>query len=174
MFLLRTRRVGWSAPLTQVNVQFGLRTTRDVVMRHVQLLSGIEVSAPGGGAGQSGFARRSGGGQGTCITEEQITARNARTTEALLETLPGVAVFADKRTSGALISVDRGAITIYGTQCKGVAVFVDGTEVMEEFNMAQITPRDLKGIELYRGTATTPPELRTLHTVCGTLALRLK
>ena len=173
LFLLRTRRVGWSAPLIQLKVDFGLRTTRELVMRHVQQLSGITVSASGGVADQGGFARRSAGGQGTFLTEEQITARNARTTEALLETLPGVSVSADKRTSGAL-SVNRGAVTIQGSQCKGAAVFVDGTEVMEDFNLAQINPRDLRGVEFYRGASTTPPELRSLHTVCGTLALWLK
>jgi len=172
-FLLRTRRVGWSAPLTQVNVEFGLRTTRDVVMGHVQELSGITVSAPGS-ADLGGFARRRAAGHGSFITEEQIAARNARTTEQLLETLPGVAVFVGKFALGAFISVDRGAITLQGTPCKGVAVFVDGTEVPESFNVAQINPRDLRGVELYHGVGTTPPELRSTRTVCGTLAFWLK
>ena len=174
VFLLRARRLGWSAPLTQVTVESGFRTTCDVVMRQVQQLPGITVSASGGGADRGGFARRSAGGRGTFITEEQITARHAPTTAVLLETLPGVAVFVDKRTTGALIAVDRGANTLQGTPCKGVAVFVDGTEVMEEFNMAQISPSDLQGVEFYRGAGTTPPELRSLRTICGTLAFWLK
>jgi hypothetical protein len=174
MFLLRTRRVGWSAPLTPVNVDFGLRTTRDVVMQHVQQLSAVTVSAFGNGADQGGFARRMASGQGSYLTEEQIAARDARTTEALLETLPGVVVYVNKIASGAHITVDRGAVTLQGTPCKGVSVFVDGTEVPEDFDLEQINPRDLKGVELYRGAGTTPPELRSMRTVCGTLALWLK
>jgi hypothetical protein len=36
---------------------------------------------------------------------------------------------------------------------------------------AVIDAQSIKGIELYRGPATTPPELRSPKTVCGTLAI---
>jgi len=55
--------------------------------------------------------------------------------------------------------------------CVGVQVFVDGAMMPQPFDVNTIPPPRIKSIELYRGPATTPLELRSPKTVCGTLAI---
>jgi hypothetical protein len=53
-------------------------------------------------------------------------------------------------------------------------VFVDGTLVGENFDINSIPPSSIRGIEMYRGPATTPLELRSYATPCGTVAIWIK
>ena len=89
-----------------------------------------------------------------------------------------------KVDTGGIVLIDRGVIsykrmlskatTLFGDQfidCVGVQVFVDGAMMPQPFDVNTISPKIIKGIELYRGPATTPLELRTPKTVCGTLAI---
>jgi hypothetical protein len=55
--------------------------------------------------------------------------------------------------------------------CVGAQVFVDGVMMPQPFDVNTVSPQSIRGIELYRGPATTPAELRSTKTVCGTLAI---
>jgi hypothetical protein len=99
--------------------------------------------------------------------------------EQLFPGVPSVSV-----DTGGIVLIARGIIsykpmlrpsrTQFDAQfldCVGVQVFVDGALMPQPFDVNTIDAHGIKGIELYRGPATTPPELRSPKTVCGTLAI---
>ena len=117
------------------------------------------------------------------MTEEQIERRRAISTEQLFLAVPNVRV-----DTGGIVLIARGDISFRRTlfpnyskfpdpasdqflDCVGVQVFVDGVVMPQPFDVRSISPKIIRGIELYRGPATTPLELRTPKTVCGTLAI---
>jgi hypothetical protein len=59
-------------------------------------------------------------------------------------------------------------------KCTSMQVFLDGTHVEDGFDVNTVPPDAIRGIEVYAGTATTPPELRSFGTVCGTVAIWTK
>jgi cytochrome oxidase assembly protein ShyY1 len=135
-----------------------------------------EVSDP------TGFERRLKTEQGVFMTTEQIEQRRATSTEQLFLAIPNVKV-----DTGGIVLINRGVIsykralvTLNGplhmfdaqfVDCVGVQVFVDGAMMPQPFDVNSIPPQIIRGIELYRGAATTPLELRSPKTVCGTLAI---
>lgn len=118
-------------------------------------------------ADPGGFNRRRAAGLGgTFLDEGEITRRAARETEQLLRTVPNVRVGV-----GGILSLNRGAITLLGTPCAGAQVFVDGSEMPDNFDINQVPPASIRGVEVYSGVATTPPELRSARQICGTVAI---
>jgi outer membrane receptor protein involved in Fe transport len=175
-YLMRVRRLGAAVQIERVAVDVGERATRDVSLRNVQLLEGVTVTATAGrGFGDaSGFARRREAGQGgVFLTEAQITARAATTTEQLLRGIIGLR-FIRSMTGDVIAVVDRGPLTIKNFSCQGVGVFIDGSEAVQPFDVNQIPPTFIRAVEYYAGPAATPPELRSAKTVCGTLAIWMK
>ena len=121
-------------------------------------------------ADPGGFSRRRAAGLGgTFIDEAEIAKRSARETEQLLRTVPNLRVGV-----GGIISLNRGAVTLKGTPCQGAQVFVDGSEMPDSFDINQVPPTSIRGVEVYSGVGTTPAELRSARQVCGTVAIWTK
>jgi hypothetical protein len=55
--------------------------------------------------------------------------------------------------------------------CIGARVFVDGAAMPQPFNINSVAIQEIRGIEIYAGPATTPPELRSVKSICGTIAI---
>jgi hypothetical protein len=90
--------------------------------------------------------------------------------EYLLAHLPGVQV-----DSSGIVRVDRGRTSIYGDNCQdGVQIFIDGALVSNGYSLRNMSPAALRGIEIYRGVASTPAELRSPRMACGTVAIWTK
>ncbi len=134
----------------------------------------------------SGFDFRRRGGMGTFITEDQIAARHFKLTADVLRFAPGVEV---DRNGG--VAIQRGDISILKV-CRGAQLLIDGVAIGDDpappdtrdptrlsasqraFDVNAITVSSIRGIEIYRGPATTPSVLRTANTVCGTVAIWTK
>lgn len=126
----------------------------------------------------TGFSWRERMGQGVYLTEAQIERRRAARTEQLFQGIPSLSL-----DTAGIIVVNRGRITIRDlfsrsdmaqtqwNECVGVQVFVDGVAEPQPFNVNQVPPGQIRGIEVYYGPATTPEALRSSKTVCGTVAI---
>jgi hypothetical protein len=119
------------------------------------------------------IARRGPTGHGAFLSEEQIAARGATTTEDLLRGVPGLRM-EHSANGGTTIVADRGLLSILNMSCQGVAVFIDDSEVPQPFDVNEIPPQSIRAVEYYSGPATTPPELRASKAVCATLAIWTK
>jgi Carboxypeptidase regulatory-like domain/TonB-dependent Receptor Plug Domain len=183
-YFLRATRLGNAPVLKNITVAAGERVRVDITLNPiVHQLTAFVVRADSAVTAvndPTGFERRRRMEQGVFMTEEQIERRRAISTEQLFLALPNVRV-----DTGGIVLIDRGIIsykrmllgpgpTQFSDQfidCVGVQVFVDGAMMPQPFDVNTIPPQRIKSIELYRGPATTPLELRTPKTVCGTLAI---
>jgi hypothetical protein len=183
-YFLRATRIGNTPVLKNITVAADERVRVDITLNPiVHQLTAVVVRADSTVTAlndPTGFERRRRTEQGVFMTEEQIERRRAISTQQLFLAVPNVRV-----DTGGIILIDRGVIsykrmilgpspTKFGDQfidCVGVQVFVDGSMMPQPFDVNTISPMIIKGIELYRGPATTPLELRTPKTVCGTLAI---
>jgi hypothetical protein len=185
-YFLRATRIGNTPVLKNITVAANERVRVEITLNPiVHQLTAVVVRADStvtALSDPSGFERRRRMEQGVFMTEEQIERRRAINTEQLFLTLPNVRV-----DTGGIVLIARGDIsfkgllfhspTPFGAQfvdCVGVQVFVDGAVMPQPFDVNSIPPQRIKAIELYRGPATTPLELRSPKTVCGTLAIWTK
>lgn len=118
----------------------------------------------------TGFDQRRRTGHGLYLAEGDISRRHAQRVEHLLGQLPGLQV-----DSSGIVRSDRGRTSIYGDNCQdGVQLFIDGVPVSSSFTLRNMSPDALRGIEIYRGVASTPVELRSPRVACGTVAIWTK
>jgi hypothetical protein len=186
-YFLRATRIGVKPVLKNITVAAHERVRVEVTLNPIaHQLTAVVVRADSTETAVSdptGFQRRLRAGQGVFMTTEQIERRNATNTEQLFLQIPSVEV-----DTGGIVLINRGVISYkrmlfgggaqfsnpFGQQlvdCIGVQVFVDGVMMPQPFDVNTISPKIIRAIELYRGPATTPLELRSPKTVCGTLAI---
>jgi hypothetical protein len=134
------------------------------------------------------FERRRLRGYGHYITREDIERRQPRKLSELLGRIPGVIVIPDVK--GALLRIQsrgeysilnkkRGALGDAGLGCIP-DYFVDGVRVNiltgrgaeNEISIDDVVQaRDVDGIEVYKGPATTPPRFRQTDSGCGAIVI---
>jgi hypothetical protein len=126
----------------------------------------------------SGFDQRRRAGQGGhYITADDIAKRQIIDAEQLFHGIPSVSV-----DTGGIIVIKRGEISFrdfylsrkdmnQSNTCIGAQVFVDGAAMPQPFNINSVAIQEIRGIEIYAGPATTPPELRSVKSICGTIAI---
>jgi hypothetical protein len=170
--LLRVQRLGLS-PIMQPVTLDGVHP-RDVVVRfgesRTTLTPVVVRDSAVAPRDPTGFEQRRLTGQGVYFTEDYIARRRALRVEHILGSLPGLEV----DTSG-VVRTDRGRTSIFGDNCReGAQIFVDGVAVAGTYTLRNMSPGALRGIEVYRGVASTPVELRSARMVCGTVALWTK
>jgi len=127
----------------------------------------------------SGFAhRRETATGGTFVTEDQITSSRVTKTEQLFERFGYMRVGSGGVVGGPVVGASGSPLPppprASASRCTTAAVFVDGTLVSDNFDVNSIPPGSLRGIEMYRGPATTPVELRSYGATCGTVAIWTK
>ncbi|MEP6621112.1 MAG: carboxypeptidase regulatory-like domain-containing protein [bacterium] len=184
-YFLKATRLGLAPVMRSLEVTAGQRLSVNITMdAKAQMLTAVVVRADSSVVRDpTGFARRRESSQGVFISGEDIERRGIERTEQMFNGVPNVRV-----DTAGIIRVARGTISFKETlirsrpgvnsstdpdtyDCIGVQVFVDGVQMPQPFNVNNIPPRSIRGMELYRGPATTPPELRSPRTVCGTLAI---
>jgi hypothetical protein len=182
-YFLRATRIGAKPVLKNVTISAGERVRVDVTLSsNAHELTAVIVRGDSTLTAMNdptGFQRRLRTGQGVFMTGEEIERRHAIRTEQLFLGVPSVSV-----DTGGIVLIARGIISYKPTlrrsrtqfdsqflDCVGVQVFVDGALMPQPFDVNTVDARSIKGIELYRGPATTPLELRSPKTVCGTLVI---
>ncbi len=107
------------------------------------------------------FNRRRAKGEGYFITREDIQRRDPVRTTDMLRAVPGIRV--------AATGLGRPFIRMRGRSCN-IAYFVDGIRA-PYFNLDNVQPSSVAGIEIYKGTSSVPAEFRGALTPCAAIVL---
>ena len=116
----------------------------------------------------NGFYARKQSGQGTFITREAIERARPRALSDLFRNVPGVSVSHSSSRGTARTSM-RGNT---GEFCPP-QVFVDGAQA-PYYNIDNIPPHTVEGIEIYRGSASIPAEYNRGMSACGVVLVWTK
>jgi hypothetical protein len=108
------------------------------------------------------FNRRREKGEGYFITRADILRRDPVRTTDMLRAVPGVRI--------ASTTTGQASIRMRGGRSCPVAYFVDGIRA-PYFNLDNVLPSSVEGIEIYKGTASVPPEFRGPLTPCAAIVL---
>jgi hypothetical protein len=162
--LVDLRALGFEARALQVNIANDSTSLIEVLFRALPLptldvASGIRR----GDERMRGFHDRRSSGFGRFITRADIERREVSDTKELLRGMPGVRLVGDRIQMSSSSSMPR---------CL-VQYFVDAIHVAgAPFDfLRQLRPRDIEGIEVYRGPAETPPEFSRGGAQCGVIAI---
>lgn len=146
-----------------------------VLERTVRALAPVETVAARARAdlADSGFYDRQARERGTFVTRDDLDARNLLTLREALHGTPGLRIIGwdgqAVAVSGRAVSGADGALR-NAKPCP-LTLFVDGHEDPRGLvDLATYATSDLAGIEVYVGTAQTPPEYRQFN-VCGAILL---
>jgi outer membrane receptor protein involved in Fe transport len=107
------------------------------------------------------FNRRREKGEGYFITRADILRRDPVRTTDMLRTVPGVRIAAS--------NLGQASIRMRGRACN-IAYFVDGIRA-PYFDLDSVQPSSVEGIEIYKGTASVPPEFRGPLTPCAAIVI---
>lgn len=114
----------------------------------------------------NGFFQRRGSGFGTFVTRDQIEAMRPRFLSDVLRRMAGVNLVNSAYGGSARASM-RGAKVL--GNCP-IQYYVDGT-MTAMFNVDEIRPEDVEGMEIYRGAATIPPSFNKGSAMCGVIVI---
>lgn len=121
---------------------------------------------------------------GRFITREDLAKQELRRLPDVLRRLPGVHIASGSSNNAAFLASNRsqGPRALAGPPRPCFAqIFVDGVQIYgndggrrptsEPPNLNEWDVRNLEAIEYYGSPSSTPPEFRTLSSMCGTLVL---
>jgi hypothetical protein len=111
---------------------------------------------------RNGFFRRRDGGHGTFFTREEIAEMRPRYLSDVLRRAAGMSLTPTR--TGARASV-RGA----RAGC-GIQYYLDGV-LAPFFDVDQVQPENVEGLEIYRGAATIPPGFNRGTAMCGAILI---
>ena len=160
---LDLRALGFQAMTVFVTIAADSTSLIEVHLRAVPLPTlEVESGLRRGDERMRGFHERRSAGFGRFITRQDIERREVTDSKELLRGMPGVRLVGD-RVQMASSS---------GTRCP-VQYFVDAIHIAgAPFDfLRQFRPRDIEGIEVYRGPAETPPEFSRGGAQCGVIAI---
>lgn len=155
--VLTIRRVGFQAVTTTLEVSEHDTLKVHVVMTHAaRVLDTVSVSARSIEQQLSAFdRRRTSSVGGRFITLADIERRNPMETLDLFYNVLGVRVMKPKDSNAFLDAVRGGRL--HEDPCP-LRIGLDGVIFGTDFDVNDISPRDLYGIEVYAGAATIPIE----------------
>ena len=125
-------------------------------------LDPVDVVAEGGVLEQHGFFERRENGQGTFFTRAEIERLRPRLLSDILRRVPGMSLTPTR--TGARASL-RGA----RPSC-GIQYYLNGV-LAPWFDVDQVLPNDVEGLEIYRGAATIPPAFNRGTALCGVVLI---
>ena len=115
---------------------------------------------------ERGFHLRKASGFGTFITREQIERMQVRRLSDVLRRVAGLSL-----SSSSFGGVSRARSR--GTKVLGscpIQYYLDGT-LTSLYNVDEIQPSDIEGLEVYRGAATVPLEFNKGTAMCGVILI---
>lgn len=115
----------------------------------------------------TGFRDRRRAGFGTFVTREQITRMRPRLLSDVLRRVAGMSLSGARVGGDARASV-RGNKVMMGS-CP-IQYYIDGT-MTAAFNVDDVPPADVEGLEIYRGAATIPPVFNKGTALCGVVVI---
>jgi hypothetical protein len=176
-YLLVVRRIGFApaSGIIEVPANDTLRLTY-ALMRSSNLLDTLRIRERRVGIRMLGFEKRRLLGQGQFITQEEIERRGSREVSDYLRNTRSVEVsrITDQQFAGtvALSRREAGSVTGEGAGACAMQIILDGIVLPRFFNLDLLPPpKQIAGIEIYSGPATTPPEFSGPDRRCGVIAV---
>lgn len=163
---VKVRAIGYEAMTATVSIADDSTVRLDFAFRSVVELPPVTVESPRLGARDArlrGFYDRRAAGFGRFVTREDIEKRDPGDSRDLLRGIPGV------RVVGNRIQMASG---MSSPNCR-VQYFLDGIHILApaaDF-LLQFRPRDLEGLEVYRGPAEAPAAFSRGGAECGVIAI---
>jgi Carboxypeptidase regulatory-like domain/TonB-dependent Receptor Plug Domain len=164
---IRFRRVGFGPQTVQATVGADRVDSVAIVLQHVAVeLPGMTVESQARERLLSDFYHRRDQGHGHYVTRAQIEERRPAFLTDMMRLIPGVRIVQNRGTSGGSLRFGR-AIMSPGRDCPP-QYWVDGVRATQ-FNLDDLAPGDIEGIELYAGPAGLPAQYNVKDgtTVCG-------
>ncbi len=176
-YLVVVRRIGFAPTSGIIDVpdKDTLRLTYSLT-RSNNLLDTVRIKERRVGMRMLAFERRRLVGDGQFITQEEIDRRGSREVSDFLRNTRGVDVsrITDQQFAGTVALSRRagGSLTGEGSGACPMQILLDGIVLPRFFNLDLLPPpKQIAGIEIYNGPATTPPEFSGPDRRCGTIAV---
>lgn len=115
----------------------------------------------------TGFRDRARAGFGTFITREEITRMRPRLLSDVLRRVSGMSLSGARPGGDARASVRGSKVMLGGCP---IQYYIDGT-MTAAFNVDDVPPADVEGMEIYRGAATIPPAYNKGTALCGVVVI---
>lgn len=144
----------------------------DSVAHEVRALD-VTVRRPPVRGKLAGFYRRMERGAGSYVTREEIEERDPFRLTDVVQLVPGftTARYADGsgRREGR---IDR-SVTFHELQGCRIQYWLDGMPIpkVTGFDLDDVPPRDVAGIEVYRGASETPARFQRRGSTCGVVVI---
>lgn len=166
---LHARRLGYAPAARDVRL---LETQRDTILivlaETPQLIAGMQISDMRRRIALEDFYRRRAQGGGIYFTREDIDARNPSKLTDILRNSPGLHMVL---TPNGLSYVLRFVSASRSRRDCPPQFWLDGQR-LNGFEIDDIPPKDVEGIELYQGPSTTPSQFSSgWNTSCGTVVV---
>jgi hypothetical protein len=175
-YLLIVRRIGYAPTSSVIQVVPGDTVRLAYTLnRSDLLLDTVRVRERRVTLRMLDFERRRAQGLGQFLTQEQIDRRNVPNASDLLRPLRGVYVspLNSDNALGELIALSRREGGTFGGDGAGACamqVVLDGVIMPRFFPLNLLPPpRDIAGVEVYDGPATSPPQFGGPDRRCGTI-----
>ena len=176
-YLIVVRRIGFAPTSGIIDVRDNdtLRLTYSLT-RSNSLLDTLRIKERRVGMRMLGFEKRRLIGQGQFITQDELDRRGSREALDYLRNTRSVEVsrITDQQFAGtvALSRREGGSLTGEGSGACPMQILLDGIVLPRFFNLDLLPPpRQIAGIEIYSGPATTPPEFSGPDRRCGVIAV---
>jgi len=179
---LLVRRVGYVPTHTTVTVKTGDTTRADIAMTSLLncldcgpdgngvTIGAVQTTADATSSRMAGFEQRRARGGGAFITRADIEKRRPNKLSEMLRSVAGVSI---KSNSSAgqqpTVQIERSSSSIANGTCE-VQLYLDG-HPYPRGNIDDFPPETVEGIEIYRGGAELPAELRAQNAGCGAIAI---
>lgn len=129
----------------------------------------VRVSPPVRRGKMAGFHRRRSRGMGEFITRREIDARDPMRLSDLVHLASGVQTIPYGDASGRRhVEISRAAFLEDTNVCR-IQYWIDGVPFpgVNRFELDELSPDDVQGIEIYRGPAEIPPQFNRRGSQCG-------
>lgn len=187
-----TRRIGYAALATRMRFDAGRTVEADLLLSpsEAQPLPGVKVETqPVPPPKLVEFEeRRTAGAGGRFLTQRELERRPFSTVADALRQLPGIEFLRDRdrayeyyavtgrmsQPAGVMAGPGKLLPCFAAVVVDGIFVYGMGGEKEPMFNVNNIDPKTLAGVEFYAGAATIPVKYNATRTTCGLLVLWTK
>lgn len=164
---IEVRRLGYRSERMHVRLEAGRVAEVEFVLEVEPIqLAEVRVEAAMPLLAKTGFIARQGSGFGTFVTQDEIERMQPRFLSDVLRRFAGLAL-----TPGVAGTARAGMRRAEsgGRRCP-IQYFVDGVMVAL-FNIDDIRPGDVEGMEIYRGASSVPPAFNRGSSTCGVVVI---
>ena len=168
---VQVRRIGYATALRLVALEAGQPAAIAIPLRvEVVALPEIRVRAKARPTylDRVGYSRRQARGPGEFVSRAQIEKQRPRFLSDILRSVPGVGLSANRMGGDSRAGMTRASAG--GARRCPIQYFVDGVQTWG-FNIDDVPPRDVEGLEIYKGASQIPAEFNRGSAMCGVILI---